>query len=437
MTSDPSDPNASWGSWALSKLHNAAVGGNQFNRVLQDSATFGGLDKAQSLVPGSPSVDQLRAQTEQSRKDIGPVASGVADIAGYAAGPGELKVGEGVGNLIGRGIVGRIGGSAVEGGGAAALGTLGHGDTDIGDIGKAAGVGGLIGGVTGALPGGAGERPTTPSTADLQSTASGLYKPLESKVYQSPDVAAALDKVGANVSQGLQSKISSNLADQIDRINRIVSKGGGTTASDIADFRSSLQGASRGKPDQAIVGQYLAELEKRVGPSMAAKINQAAGASNVAKTSGEIEGWAADPSGAPKAVRSALADNPQFYQSQPGLFDALSAIGKKGGDPSLITKLRDYAVRGAVGGGLGYGAGYLMGGNPGQSAVEGAMTGVVAPHVIKAAGSVPIRNSLLAAQHLNATGMKVDPSVYTNMGLQVPGMLARQTGYGLGAAGAF
>ena len=65
------------------------------------------------------------------------------------------------------------------------------------------------------------------------------------------------------------------------------------------------------------------------------------------------------------------------------------------------------------------------------------MTGVLAPHVIKAAGSVPIRNSLLAAQHLNATGMKVDPSVYTSMGLQVPGMLARQTGYGLGASGAF
>ena len=413
-----------------------------------DAATFGLVAKAQDAlgIAQGPHGETVAQQVENAGKDIGPVASAGADLLGYAAGPGELRVGEGLGKLagswLGRGVGenvasrvgGRMIGSGIEGTGATILGAAGH-DQDLtpGDLLKSA----LISTATGALPGGAGERPTTPSTADLQSTASRLYKPLESKVYQSPDVAAALDKVGANVSQGLQSKISSNLSDQIDRINRIVSKGGGTTASDIADFRSSLQGASRGKPDQAIVGQYLAELEKRVGPNMAAKIDKAAGASNVAKTSGEIEGWAADPSGAPKAVRSALADNPQFYQSQPGLFDALNAIGQKGGEPSLITKLRDYAVRGAVGGGLGYGAGYLMGGNPGQTAVEGAMTGVVAPHVIKAAGNVPIRNSLLAAQHLNATGMKVDPSVYTNMGFQVPGMLARQTGYGVGASGAF
>lgn len=95
MTYDPNDPNAGWGDWALSKLHNFAVGGNQFNRVMSDSASMGGLDKLQSLAPGSPDVATLRAQTEQSRKDIGPVASTIADVAGYSMAPGSLALAKG------------------------------------------------------------------------------------------------------------------------------------------------------------------------------------------------------------------------------------------------------------------------------------------------------------------------------------------------------
>ncbi len=437
MTYDTTDPNASWGSWALSKLHNAAVGGNQFNRVLQDSATFGGLDKAQSLVPGSPGVDQLRAQTEQSRKDIGPVASGVADIAGYAAGPGGLKVGEGIGNLIGRGIVGRVGGSAAEGALASGLGTAGHGDTDIGDIGKAAGIGGLIGGVTGALPGGAGKRPTTPSPADLGQASQDAFSVLGGRQYNSPGVVKTFENLKANIPQGLEANMSPSLGAKIDDLQRIAAKKGTVSDDTIASFQRALRDAGENKTDQKIIKTFNDTLNQAVGPQAAADIGAANRASNIAQTSSDIEGWAAAPSKAPAAIQSALEKRPNLYKTQPGLFDALSAIGQKSGEPSLIAKLRDHAIRGAVGGGLGYGAGYLMGGNPGQTAVEGAMTGVVAPHVIKAAGSIPIRNSLLAAQHLNATGMKVDPGVYTNPLLQGFGMLARQGGYAAGSSGAF
>ena len=48
---------------------------------------------------------------------------------------------------------------------------------------------------------------------------------------------------------------------------------------------------------------------------------------------------------------------------------------------------------------------------------------------------IPTRNALLAAQHLNATGMKVDPGVYTNRFLQGLGVMSRQAGYGAGSAG--
>lgn len=132
-----------------------------------------------------------------------------------------------------------------------------------------------------------------------------------------------------------------------------------------------------------------------------------------------------------------METSPYYYKTQPGLFDALSAVGQKAGDAPLWKQLRDYAVRGAVGGGIGYGTSALLGGNPTQSTIEGALAGVVAPHAIKAAGGIPIKNALLAAQHLNATGMKIDPGVYTPQWLQIPGMLARQGGYAAGASGAF
>jgi hypothetical protein len=432
LTYDPNDPNASWGSWALSKLHNAAVGGNLWHKAFQDSSTFGGLDKAQSMLPGSPSLEDLRGQTEEARKQIGPVGNLTADIAGYAMVPGGLKVGEGLAGLAGGGKLAQIGGSAIEGAGASGLGTLGHGGSWE-DAGSSALVGGALGGVTGAIPGGHSTRPVTPSTAELQGTASGLYKPLESKVYQSPDVAAALDKVGANVSQGLQSKISSNLSDQIERINRIVAKGGGTTASDIADFRSSLQAASRGKPDQAIVGQYLTELENRVGPNMATKIKKAARSSNIAKTSGEIEGWLAAPGEAPKAIKGALKDNPDFYKAQPGLFDALTKIGSKADEPGWMRQVANHIATTAAGSAIGEGYDYLTGDHRGI--IGGAIAGATMPKIKGYIRTGPVKGGLLAAQHLNATGQALPTGAFSPAWQQAIGNLARQWGYGAGAAG--
>ena len=173
MTYDKDDPNAGWGSWALSKLHNAAVGGNLFNRVVTDSATFGGADKLQSLVPGGPSVDELRAQTgPKSRKDIGPVASAIADASGYALGGGSLGAGEKIAARMGGGYLARIGGGALESGGASAIGTLGHGG-DVDEAAKSGGVGLLLGAATGAIPGARGaSRSVRPPTSDLEATAS-------------------------------------------------------------------------------------------------------------------------------------------------------------------------------------------------------------------------------------------------------------------------
>ena len=267
MTYDQNDPNAGWGQWALSKLHNAAVGGNLFNRVVQDSSTFGTMDKAQSLLPGSPSVDQLRAQTEQSRKDIGPYASAAADVLGTVAGPGELKVGEGLSALMGGSRWAKAGGAALENAGMNVAGTVGHGDTDIADNLKAAGWGLVTGGGDGGGIGvrlAKGVQAGVPSpTPGLETTAAQAFAPLSKTQYPTAAVERVIN--GVPVSQGLQSKISNSLSDQIDRIQGIVAKGGKTTASDIADFRASLLGAARNDTDSLIV-QYARALENGVGP---------------------------------------------------------------------------------------------------------------------------------------------------------------------------
>jgi hypothetical protein len=78
----------------------------------------------------------------------------------------------------------------------------------------------------------------------------------------------------------------------------------------------------------------------------------------------------------------------------------------------------------------------MLGQNPYAGAATGLTSKVLLPHVVGGINTIPIKNSLLAARHLNATGMKVDPGVYTNRFLQGLGIMSRQAGYGAGSAGA-
>ena len=109
-----------------------------------DTATFGLGAKAQDAlgIAQGPHGETVAQQVENAGKDIGPVASAGADLLGYAAGPGELRVGEGLGKLagswLGRGVGenvasrvgGRMIGSGIEGTGATILGAAGH-DQDL------------------------------------------------------------------------------------------------------------------------------------------------------------------------------------------------------------------------------------------------------------------------------------------------------------------
>ena len=436
LTYDTTDPNSSWGSWALSKLHNAAVGGNLWNKVFQDSATFGGADVLQGKIAGSPSTDELRAQTEEAKKQIGPVGSATAELSGYAMVPGGLKVGEGLAGLAGGGKLARIGGSMLEGAGASGLGTAGHGGSWE-DTGKSALVGGGIGAITGALPGGAGKRPVTPPTADLQATAQEAFAPLKGKVYQAPGVSDVIDRTTSGMSAGDAMTMGQKLRDARDVMAREVADRPTITADDVAKFNRELGKAAGGSGErQRIAQQYVDALNKGVGSKTAADIAGANRASNIAKTGAEIEGWAAAPGSAPKAVRSALENNPDFYKAQPGLFDALNAVGKKApsADPSISSEVSKVIAKHLIGAGIGAGVGYTLGNNP-YGDIAGAAAGAALPLLGGRLAAIPTRNALLAAQHLNATGAKINPGVYTPQWMQIPGILARQGGYAAGASG--
>ena len=414
-----------------------------------DTATFGlGAKLQDALGIGQKDGQTVAQQVENAGKDIGPVASAGADVLGYAAGPGMAGVGTGLAKLatsglargVGENVASRVGGrmigSGIEGTGATILGAAGH-DQDLtpGDLLKSA----LISTATGALPGGAGERPTTPSTADLQTSAQSAFAPLKNKVYQAPDVGNVIDRTTTGMSAGDAVSMGSRLRDARDVMANEVANRPTVTADDIAKFSRELGNAAGGDDvKQRIAQQYVAGLNKGVGSKTATDIAAANRASNIAKTSGEIEGWAADPTGAPKAVKGALADNPDFYKAQPGLFDVLNAIGKKAPDanPSISSEVGKAVAKHLVGAGIGAGVGYTLGNNPYGDLATTAV-GALAPAALGKLRAIPTRNALLAAQHLNATGMKVDPGVYMNPLLQGFGMLARQGGYAAGASGAF
>ena len=112
-------PGAGW-------LHKAGqVFDNAFTANTADYLTgkAGELARAHGIANSTPSVAQLRAETAQSSKDIGPVASGVANAAGYTMGPGRV-----LGPLAGKlaPVAGRYGAAAVEGMGANAIDVAGN-----------------------------------------------------------------------------------------------------------------------------------------------------------------------------------------------------------------------------------------------------------------------------------------------------------------------
>ena len=406
----------------------------EFVGKMADSATGGlGATALDALGIGQgPGGQTVAKQVESAGQDIGPLASGAADIAGYAIGPGKLAVGEKLASLAGGKLLARMGGSAAEGALASGVGTLGHGGS-LEDAGKAATVGALIGGATGVLPGGRGSAPTTPPTSELKTNMQNAFKPLEDTWVNSRTTGQNFNGVTSALPTRVD--ISPSLNGKIDEIAKEIGDNQVLSADTIARYQRSLMKATRGDSDKNVAGDYVDALNTSLGPHAPA-VADANALANKYKISREIDNWRADPAGAPSAIASRLDKKPQFYPGDVG--DALREIGAKApvAGPSFAQEAGTAAAKHLIGGVTGAGIGYATGqGVPGDLA--GFALGTLAPMAFSRMARIPTRNALLAAQHLNATGMKVDPGVYTNRFLQGLGVMSRQAGYGAGSAGDF
>ena len=439
----PAAPEVPW----FSATGNDKIG--EFVAKMGDAATMGLAAKAQDALgfAQGPHGETVAQQVENAGKDIGPIASGVADVAGYGVGGGALGVGEGIGALATSGIAkgigeniasrvaGRMIGGGVEGAGSTIVGAAGHDENlTAGDLLKST----LLSAGTGALTPNlsAGSKAKAPSpTADLEAAVAPAYAPLSKVQYPTDAVERVFN--GVNVPQGLQSKMSNNLSDQIDRIKGIVAQGGKTTANDIADFRASLLGAARNDTDMKIAGQYVSALENGVGPQIAAKIGAANAASNVAKTSGEIDDWITqaqrNPGKIPDAVNNALTNNPQFYQG--GVGDMLRDVANS--KPGLMSKIGGKVGYGLANAAIDAAGNYIGGGNPIVGAITGGLGGAILGHGADQYRAGDLVNKLAAARHFNATGQKLTPESF-GKGVPVLGPLtayATKVPAALGASG--
>lgn len=410
-------------------VHKAA----QFINTAVDSGTFGLSDWLAghlSTLAGGPGVDAMRTTTQQGRDDLGTVPSVAADVAGYALGPGKFGAGSKVADMLGGLWKARVAGGAAEGAGAAALGTAGHGDTDLGHIGTAMLLGGGVGAITGGLPGQRAAPQGIPTSAMESDAASAWQGPNQMPV-SAEDAADALQAAYGGMDPGKRFLMSDVLDSKVGQGVKDISdlKGLGMTAGQLSDFQRGIGNAARGSDDKRLAIGFKDALESAYDPASLQAVKAARAATNKAKISASIDDWRSDPATAPDKINAAITKNPQYYQSRPGLLEQMQAIANMG-QPSMAKDLANDAgkrlVRGALAGALG-------------GPTAGVVTAAIGAPARTAIDAAPVRRALLAAQHLNNTGDVVAASAFApqHPRLKMISDLLRQAGYSAGASGAF
>ena len=250
------------------------------------------------------------------------------------------------------------------------------------------------------LPGGRGPRPDTPPTSVLKATKDAAFTPLESTWINSRNAGNEFNKVIS----GLPTRVDLGdaLNGKIDAISKEINDSGGVISADVlGKYQRELFGAARNDAQKRVAGQFSDAIDTALGPHAAA-VDAANALAKKAKTGGEIDKWLTDVGSAPAAIAKRLEKKPAFYQGDVG--DALREIGQRAAPPSLGRQVLNYGVDAATRSAIGAGGAYMFGENPYAGAATGLASKVFVPHLFNAAGNAPIRNALLAARHLNATG---------------------------------
>ena len=353
----------------------------------------------------TPNVDAMRAQTQQYRKDIGPVAATVADVApifvggvatkGPAMAADAARAATGGSRLAGWGA-GTLA-SGAQGAGSAALGTLGHGGSAQ-DAENAAEWGAVLGLGTGALGVGSARPRGAPtlSAAEAEAARDLAYAPMNSVQFHPNDVDPAYTSVftglGKDQRAGLSPGFQSTLRDHLDQIGQ-----GVTTAGEIDGFARGVREAASTNADKVVAGRINENLRNVLesatpvsghSPGVAAVMQDGANVAQARfKNAQMLEEWRRQAnlptSGgigevAPSGAYSELKANPQFY-SDPDVNAAMRGVAGAGGmipGGWLIKHAVAYpaigAALGAAGGGAAGFAGAGKGEDPWAKAAEEA-----------------------------------------------------------------
>jgi hypothetical protein len=252
-----------------------AVWLNHMTRVLQDATTFGQADRLGDLPGTGTNLAAERAKTQAAATALGPVASTAADIAGYAAGAGELKGAATIGGaaapylaklpLTGAGKwLGGVLGSGAEGAIAGGAGTLGHGGS-ASDAENAALWSGALGagaGSLGGVVGRGGNLPPAQTAQDLKDAAKQAYAPLSNVLYDATkEVHPAIDPIDAQNALRDWSGYKWNDATKTKgEINTLLNKPQ-LSANDLQQSQSYLKGIAgdgRSDPNDALYAAHYA-----------------------------------------------------------------------------------------------------------------------------------------------------------------------------------
>ena len=477
----------------------SATGDSKINAWLNsatDAISFGADDyltgKLNSLLGNSEAgklvsplsagmdTDALRQRTAELKGDLGPLGAGSAELAGYALGPGKFEAGARLAERLGGGIVSRMVGSAAENAGASVAGTVGHGDFNVGDNLRAAVIGGTVGGLTGALPGGRGafapvEKDTTgifgsgvgaktanSPTPGLQADTKAAFDPLTTVKIDPGHLGPDFDAVTASLSSGMKTDMGDALTSAARKISQEMAdkfrSGDTITADDVAKFQKNLGRAGNapgaGPSDSVIAQQYSDALSKAVsaakpsdwgsvtpGTDLSKAIGDANTVGNQFKTSKDIDGWIqqakTNPNSVPDTVGEALAKTPQFYQTHPDLSGMLQGVADA--KPGFISKITSKAWPVLGEAAIGAAGEYIGGQNPLVGGISGAASGLLTGAASRRFRSNDLVTKLAQARHLNATGQKLPTSAFAPS-VPVLGPMSvygRQAAPGIGASGAF
>jgi hypothetical protein len=397
-----------------------------------------GLHKAERATGYDPNATDLDTIQRQGNEWAGnhPVLALGADIAGYGFGAGKIGAGAKAAKFIGKGVLARMAGAGAES--AAATGISdelkSQGQISTGDLLKDLAVSGTVGTATGAIPvKGAlkGEASQTPALATATKQA---FAPLKNAEFHPANIRPTYDGAVSKITSGQRvnldsefkgkmTEISSELADKFKN-NQTV------TADDIASYSRALRDNAPTKLEQDVAADLDTALHKavtnstptgssgmRTGGQVSQAIKDANAAAERSKASQNIDDWikqgGKNAGKTSEAIDETLTKNPGFFK-QPGVRPALEEAAKP---PSVGSQLAAVAGRDIATGAITGGSDYLFGShNPYISLLAGGAAAAGAHQVGKSFGNpggAALARKLAAARHLNATGMKVDPSEFS------------------------